>query len=77
MAELVTIIEQGEEAPTLLVIYYPKGRERHVNLLTDSYLLILPNEGCGNGSLGEMEEMLESARMVVAQHYRKEDTIGN
>ena len=73
MACEVRLVNRGEVPPVLIVIHYGDGTERRINPNEDVYLLVTPQEGCGRGSLGELESLLEYAtHVVVSAHKPKE-----
>lgn len=78
MASIIRTIEQGQSAPSLITLHYPGGEERKIDTREDVFLLVTPTEGCCNGNLGEMQDMLEYANSVVAMaHHSKEGPIGH
>ena len=78
MATVPRQLVQGRQAPSLIVLHYPEGEEKHINTMKDVFLLVTPTEGCCNGDLGEMQDMLEYANSVVAMaHHPKEVPIAN
>ena len=66
MATQPRVLTHGRQAPSLIVLHYPDGEEKHINTLEDVFLLVTPTEGCCNGNLGEMQDILEYANSIVA-----------